>query len=109
MLQITEAGRERVASIEFAKEMATCVREAKDGSLRGPDGLPVSEEIAGMALLAKVAATLCEKDKQSDLNEPKELEELSHFIDEHAEEVYFWADDFITALTERDTEDGPIN
>jgi hypothetical protein len=79
MLKITDAGKARVASLEFAEELEQFVIDAADHSI---------EEVIGKRVLIEyIAAVLVGKEGELEFKTDAELREFQQFIHEHTEEI----------------------
>ena len=109
MLEITEAGRARVASLEFAEELEEFVTNAKEGFVAGSDGLPISEKVGQTVLIVHVAAALSGKEDPDEFKTEAKLEELNRFIQENTPEIDAVIGTCLDMLKARDTEGQPQN
>jgi hypothetical protein len=101
MLQITEAGQLRVATLEFAEELERFVIAAK--------GLSIEEAIGKHVLVVQVAAELVGKGSELDFRTDVELAEFQQFILEHTEEINISLIVCLRMLKARSPEANPQN
>jgi thiamine phosphate synthase YjbQ (UPF0047 family) len=99
MLKITDAGKARVASLEFAEELEKFVIDVTDHS--------IEEGIDKRVLIEHIAAALIGKESELDFKTDAELKEFQQFIHEHTEEINMGMAVCLGTLMARRTEGEP--